>query len=228
MRDVIVTVLYGYACYKAHMLRTLHRIIIIIFLSAAIAFGASADSPAKKPVQLPNLNDGEVFIHVNKITDTTGKSAQISSAILIEATPEAIWAVITDCARASTYVPGLKKCEILKKDPDGLWDFRRHTNKISPFLPTIKSEFRSEYDYPTSIKFKSAGGDMDTNSGAWDFTFIEASGKTLVSYNARVASKTIIPDKVIRKTLKKNIPKVMRTLRAEVMADQNKLVKTIK
>ncbi|MCF6275945.1 MAG: hypothetical protein L3J05_09305, partial [Robiginitomaculum sp.] len=90
-------------------------------------------------MQLQSLSDGEVFIHVNKVVDATGKSAQISSVILIKATPKAIWAVLTDCARAPTYVPGLKKCEILEKSPDGLWDIRRHTSKISPFLPKIKS-----------------------------------------------------------------------------------------
>jgi len=209
------------------MLRTLHYITITTFLSAVMASGANAGSPAKTPMQLPNFNDGDVFIQVNKIKDASGKSAQISSAILIKATPEAIWAVITDCARAPTYVPGLKKCEILKKSPenspDGSWDFRRHTNKVSPFLPTIKSEFKSAYNFPTSIRFQTAGGDMDTNSGAWEFTFIKTSGKTLVSYNARVASKTIIPDKTIRKALRKNIPKVMRALREEVLADQAKI-----
>ncbi len=203
-------------------MRTLHYIFFISFLAAFMGLTARAGAP-DQAAQLSNLSDDAVYIHVGKVTDALGKSAQISSAIYIKATPEAIWAVITDCSRAPSYVPGLKKCEILQKDPDGRWDIRRHTNKISPFLPKIKSEFRSEYTYPTSIHFNSAGGDMDTNSGIWAFAYDKANGKTLVSYNARVASKTIIPDKTIRKALKKNIPKVMRALRAEVMADQAKI-----
>lgn len=189
-----------------------------------MAVGAHADPSSSKHTPLsPILKDGDVFIHVFKVIDETGKSAQISSAILIKATPEAIWAVITDCDRAPTYVPGLKKCEVLKKGKDGLWDIRRHTNKPSPFLPTFNSEFRSEYDYPKSISFKSVGGDMDTNTGIWAFNYLKASGETLVTYHASVASKTLVPDKMIRKALKKNVPKVMRALRTEVMDDQAKL-----
>jgi len=219
------------------MFRVLQHIIFAVFLSVNLAgaLTVSAYGSDSKLATLPVsqsdlqiLNTGGVLIDVAKVVDASGKSAQINSSVKIKASPEAIWAVLVDCDRAPSYVPGLKKCEILEESaintwPDKSWDKRRHTNKPAAFLPTIKSEFRCDYTFPNSISFASTGGDMDTNSGQWTLSYDKVSGKTLVSYNARIASKTIIPDKMIRKILKKNVPTVMRTLREEVMADQAKL-----
>lgn len=211
------------------MFRVLQHIFIAIILSAATAGSAHgrdsklAGMPVSKS-DLQILNSGGVLINVEKVIDATGKSAKISSSVKIDARPETIWAVLIDCKRAPTYVPGLKKCEILEMAPDKSWDKRRHTNKPAAFLPTIKSEFRCDYTFPKSISFVSTGGgDMKTNTGVWTLSYDKASGKTLVSYNARIASKTIIPDKMIRKVLKKNVTKVMRALREEVMADKANL-----
>ena len=228
--------------YKRLIFQARQHIIIMTVLSAVLvasahfahfAYSAHASetnftvTPFRKS-DLQILNDGGVLINVTKLKDETGKFARINSSVQIHAPPEKVWAVLVDCARAPSYVPGLKKCEILEQAADKSWDIRRHTNKLSIFLPTIKSEFKCDYNFPESISFKSTGGDIRTNSGTWTLTPYAAGTKTIVTYQAHVASKTIIPDKTIRKALKKNIPKVMRALRDEVMDDQIKRASTLK
>lgn len=204
---------------------TLFYLAMLVF-AANTAGMAHADTPQSKPApafstsQMQTLTNGKVLITVEKIVDKNGKSARMFSAVQIDASPEAIWAVLTDCARAPTYVPGLKKCEILEVAKDKSWDIRRHTNKPATFLPKMVSEFRCEYVFAKSVSFTSVGGDMDTNTGRWTLTPNKDNTKTIVTYKAQVAAKTLVPDKIIRKAMKKNIPKVMRALRDEVMKDK--------
>ncbi|PHS42056.1 MAG: hypothetical protein COA91_01470 [Robiginitomaculum sp.] len=172
----------------------------------------------------PLLDAGQVLIEVKKEINGGKKMAFIQSVILIPAPPEAVWSVLTDCARAPSYIPGLKTCEVLDTAPDGLWDIHRHVTKISAFLPKMISEVRSEYTYPTSIRFKRIGGNVDVNQGAWtlrpDAYGLDASRlATIVIYTSHVSSKSVVPDRTIRKSMEKNIPKVMSALRSEVLKD---------
>jgi len=204
-------------------------IIMLMFVLNVMACIANADTPTKitPPIfstsQMQTLADGRVLISVEKVIDKTGKSARVSSSVEINASPETIWAVLIDCQRSPTYVPGLKKCEILQEAKDKSWDIRRHTNKPAVFLPKMISEFRCDYDFAKSIRFISVGGDMDTNTGSWTLRVNKDGSKTIVTYNARIAAKTVVPDKMIRKVMKKNVPKVMQALRQEVMRDKAKL-----
>ncbi len=172
----------------------------------------------------PLLDSGQALIDVRKEIIDGKKTAFIQSAILIPAPPEAVWSVLTDCARAPSYIPNLKTCEILDAAPDGLWNIHRHVTKISAFLPKMISEVRSEYDYPTSIRFKRIGGNVDINQGAWTlrpaiFGPDTSRPATIVIYTAHVSSKSLVPDRTIRKNMEENIPKVMTALRAEVLKD---------
>ena len=210
------------------MVRALcHYILSIVLLMCLAAWPAKVlAGPEHTPLSLLQNQDntqklaaGEVLIKVEKIVDMHGKSAHIQSAVQINATPEQVWTVLTDCVRAPSYVPGLKKCEILEQAVDQSWDIRRHTNKPAALLPTIISEFKCDYVYPQSVSFEGVGGDMDANSGAWHLRPTKDGTATIVTYRATVRAKTILPDKMLRKIMKKNIPKVMHALRKEVMAD---------
>jgi len=167
----------------------------------------------------PLLNAGQVLIEVTKELNDGKKMAFIQSVVLIPAPPEAVWSVLTDCARAPSYVPGLKTCEILDAAPDGTWNVHRHVTRISAFLPKMLSEVRSEYSYPTTIRFKRIGGNVALNQGAWTLTPDASGSATIVIYTAHVSSKSVVPDKTIRKSMYKNIPKVMSALRVEVLKD---------
>jgi len=165
----------------------------------------------------PLLDAGQVLIEVKKEINGGKKMAFIQSAVLIPAPPEAVWAVLTDCARAPSYIPGLKSCEILDAASDGTWDIHRHVTKISALLPKMVSEVRSEYIYLTSIHFKRIGGNVDVNQGAW--TLKPDGSATIVIYTSHVSSKSVVPDRTIRKRMEKNIPKILSALRTEVLKD---------
>jgi len=211
------------------MTRFLYYLALALFI-VLLPFETRAQIPEHVDAELlteatrPLLDTGEVLIEVTKELNGGKKMAFIQSAVLIPAPPEAVWSVLIDCARAPSYVPGLKTCEILDAAPDGTWDIHRHVTKISAFLPKMISEVRSEYDYPTTIRFQRIGGNVALNQGAWTLK-PDASGlkademATIVIYRSHVSSKSVVPDSTIRKSMRKNIPKVMSSLRAEVLKD---------
>ena len=186
-------------------------------LSYAQVMALPTNTPLNEK-QIKQLENGKPIVSVKKHRDENGKTAKVYSMIIIDAPPEQIWAVLTDCQRAPDYVPGLKSCEILERSPDGTWEIRRHVNN-SKLLPKITSEFRNDFTYPHKVTFTRTGGDLTRNQGEWLLSPIEGTAKTLVTYNCTLAAKTVIPDSMVRKSIRKKIPKVMRALDKEVMAD---------
>ncbi len=168
------------------------------------------------------LQSGEVFTNVRKEVHFGKKIARIQAAIIIPAPREIVWKVFNDCSRVASYVPHLKSCEVIKKDPKGQWEIRRHVSKFSPLLPKMVSEFKSQYTYPKKISFNKVGGNMDINQGFWQLDSIDGGKKTVLMYNAHVSSKSILPDKTVRKLMRKNTPKTMKAIRAEVMREMAK------
>lgn len=181
---------------------------------------AHIDAPLITAASKADLMSGKALANVSKEMNGDMKTAFIQGAILIPAPPETVWAVFNDCERAPSYVPGLKKCEILETNIEEKWEVRRHISKHSAFLPKITSVFRSEYVYPKSIKFSKVDGNMAMNEGVWQLQSIENGQKTILTYSAHVASKSVLPDKMVRKAMKSNIPKVLRAICDEVLRVQ--------
>ncbi len=208
--------------------RKIQTLLLIALCSAAFALPgtswaggtAHADAPLITAANKADLMSGQALAKVSKEMNGDMKTAFIQGAILIPAPPETVWAVFNDCTRAPSYVPGLKKCEVLEVAPDGKWEVRRHVSKHSAFLPKIVSAFRSEYEYPKSIKFSKVGGNMAMNEGEWQLQSIENGQKTILTYSAHVASKSVLPDKMVRKAMKNNTPKVLRAICVEVLRVQ--------
>ena len=163
------------------MTRQFHTLIATAFCSAALALPTSswaAGSAHIDPALITELNkadlmSGKALTRVSKEMNGDMKTAFIQGAILISAPPETVWAVFNDCKRAPSYVPGLKKCEVIETAPGGEWEVRRHVNKHAPFLPKMVSVFKSEYDYPKSINFSKVDGNMAINEGEWQLQPIE-------------------------------------------------------
>ena len=195
---------------------------IIMAISFLVAFNAPAlpkhnDRPLLNNDNATLLHQGQAISRVDKEFLGEQKLAFIQAAIKIPAPREQVWAVFNDCERAANYVPGLKSCKILKTAPDKSWQIRRHVSKHSALLPKMVSEFKSHYQYPERIDFHIVGGNLKTNEGVWMLEAIDGGKATILHYQAHVAAKSIAPDKIIRKVMKKAIPKTMYAIRDEVL-----------
>ncbi|MBV8911014.1 MAG: hypothetical protein JOZ89_09660, partial [Gammaproteobacteria bacterium] len=63
-----------------------------------------------EPAVRERLAEGQVVVETTGSIDSDAPRGHVRAAVRIPAAPEAIWRVMTDCAQAPLYVPGLRRC----------------------------------------------------------------------------------------------------------------------
>lgn len=88
------------------------------------------------------LDDGQSRIHVR-------------AAVRINASPESIWHVLTDCDHAASFIPGVKRCHRLKMAPDDSWVIVEQEAKYSWLMPAVKCVIRVSTAVPGASRLRS-------------------------------------------------------------------------
>jgi uncharacterized protein YndB with AHSA1/START domain len=128
---------------------------------------------------------------------------------LLPAPPRQVWAALTDCARAKSFVPHLESCRILSRDPAGRWDVRENVAN-PPFLARVRTIVRSDYQPIRGFTYKLVSGDMRKSEGAWTLT-PKGSGTHIV-YEALVDPDMAAPSMVITAAIRSDLPSMFRKL----------------
>lgn len=183
-------------------------------LICAISFADLADAAiAIGPAEEARLRAGEVLVEAN--VDEAEEAARVSAVVDIAATPQAVWEVMVDCARAPKFVPDLVSCRILERDPNGAWDIREHIIDWAWFLPNIRNVFRSDYEPPRVLRFKRVDGDMARSEGEWRLEPTNGGASTRLFYSALLLPKSWIPPSMALSSVRSDVPKILRALRRE-------------
>ena len=162
------------------------------------------------------LAAGEVVVQSATAVDPAAPRGRVHAAVRIQASPEAIWSVMTDCSQAPLYVPGLKRCRRIDAAPDGRWEDIEHVVRYSWLLPTIRYVFRAQYDRPRRIDFHSISGDLKEQAGTWYLTPTPDRTATVVEYELYLDPGFWIPQFLVARTLRKDVPAVLSGLRDRV------------
>ena len=151
----------------------------------------------------------EPFVDVQPITTLGGDATRVSALIEIEASPAAVWAVLTDCTRAPNVIPHLESCRIIDKDPAGRWDIREHIIN-PPLLPRIRTLVRNDFQAPRRLAFKLQGGDMRVSDGFWALQPV--SRGTRLTYEAVIAPKFAAPQFLITRAMAQDFPAMLKAI----------------
>ena len=185
--------------------------VLALFILVAIA-----PARAWTPAETATLEAGKPVVN---LTPTPGGDAtQINAAIDIPAPAKTVWSVMTDCAHAMRFVPGLESCRVLERDPKRRWEIIEHEISWMWFLPRIHSVFRADYDPPKRLQFHRISGTLSRNAGEWRLTTGPKGGTkggTRVSYDAVVGVSVPVPDFMVESALKRDIATVLRRLKRE-------------
>jgi ribosome-associated toxin RatA of RatAB toxin-antitoxin module len=194
---------------------------------ASVAFLFSEEAPPVDfgeidltGVEAAQLVEREVVVRVERDRSAHDAAAAIVAVVDIAARPETIWAIMLDCDRAPDFVPNLKSCSVLDASADGAYDIREHVIDYALILPEVRSVFRSDYTPYEEIRVRKAGGDLRHLEGLWRLEPIDGNAGTRVSYQARLAIGAPIPRAMIRSTARKDVRKVLRSLRGEAESDE--------
>ena len=170
------------------------------------------------------LSDGQVPVRVE--FDDGQSHIHVRAAVRINASPESIWHVLTDCDHAASFIPGVKRCHPLQVAPDDSWVIVEQEAKYSWLMPAVKCVIRADYRRPRRIEFKRLSGDLKEEEGVWmlEPTKAAVSGPTsdpvtTVVYDLYVDPGFWIPRVLLRHSLRSELPAAFTALRARVESE---------
>ena len=127
----------------------------------------------------------------------------------IDAPPQIVWSVLTDCPGGKLILPHFESCRILTRDPAGRWDLREHVMN-PPLLPRVRTVARNQFDAPRRLSFKLVEGDLRVSEGAWHLI---ADGKaTKLHYEARVAPAFSVPQFLLEAAIRRDFTAMLLAL----------------
>lgn len=179
---------------------------MLTLIVASAAQGAETAEEAPRPGDVPLavvLGAGE-------------QSGEARATIRIHAQRETVWRVLTSCAEAVKIVPGLEVCEIRETAADQSWSRIHQVMQYSLLLPRVSYDVKATYDRPESISFERVSGDLITLRGSWR---LQGDGEfTVAHYVFAFEPGFWVPNWLVRAALKRDLPKMLRALRAHAEA----------
>jgi hypothetical protein len=160
------------------------------------------------------LAAGQVAVQI--LFDGDESRMRVHAAVRINASPEVIWTVLTDCDHAANFIPGVKRCHRVQSAPDGTWDIIEQEAKYSWLMPPVTCIFRADYKSPERIDFKRLSGDLKDERGDWVLepaTTRSSNDATIVEYELYVDPGFWIPRMLLRHSLRTELPAALTALR---------------
>jgi uncharacterized protein YndB with AHSA1/START domain len=151
----------------------------------------------------------DLAIRVTPVRTEKGDVVHVKASIRINASPETVWEILSDCARAPQLIPHLQSCRIVERDPRGRWDIREHIIK-PPFLPTMRTLVRNEFVPPKRLSFRLLSGDMKVSDGAW--TLRPEGTETILAYDAHVAPNFAAPQFLVANSISNDFPRMLHAI----------------
>ncbi|HVP34952.1 MAG TPA: SRPBCC family protein [Steroidobacteraceae bacterium] len=181
-----------------------------------LARAAAQPSWTAEPEVQRRLVQREVVVQSAAEADPDHPRGRVRAAVLIRAQPEAIWAVMTDCRQLLLFVPGLEQCRRVDGAPDGRWEDFEQAITYSWFLPAVRYVFRADYDRPHRIDFHRISGDLKQQEGSWLLTPTADGVATVVEHEMYVDPGFWIPQWLVNRSLRKDVPAALSGLRERV------------
>ncbi len=178
-------------------------------ITIALLLFAACAAPAADLAQ-ESTQHGDIEVAVS--LDAAEQSGSASASVRIHARREVVWSLITSCAEALRLVPGLVSCEVMDTAPDRSWQRIRHVMDYSWYLPKLTYEFRASYDEPSRVSIERMSGDLRVLRGSWA---LQGDGAdTIAHYAVDLAPGFWVPHWIVRAALRRDLPKMLRALRA--------------
>ncbi len=185
-----------------------------IFACLVFAFIACAVSPVW--AQDARLEKGEILVKTQAV-----KGSDIPRIVVrgvIEAPPEKVWEIISNCGNYHRTMPRIESSKLVKKSGDKV------TCKVEIDLPfpmsnLIATTIATHTERPDgfSREWKLVEGDYNFNEGSWVLSWFKSDpNRTMVVYTVHAEPKNAVPDWMREKAQKSSMPGVIERLREEV------------
>ncbi len=178
-------------------------------------FGAAAQQPDLEWIDRHAVAAREILVMAER--GERPLTVEVKIAALVDAPPEAIFAVLKACEIAPEYVPNVERCTKLEELDRGRADLFVQEIKPIFFLPTFEHVFRLDYTPYTRIDVHRVSGPISLMEGSW-WLVPQDDGQILLVYELALDPGFPIPRFLVRATLKRDLPKVMAAVRERAEA----------
>jgi len=135
--------------------------------------------------------------------------------IVMEAAPDAVMDVLTDFASYPSFIPEIRKVEILSEGPD-VWDVRFHAHVIRPFQYTLRLEREGVH----RLRWTMTSGLFTSNDGAWELESVAdqapAAPRTNASYGIDLVLGVFVPQALVNSLVGESLPATLERFAARV------------
>ncbi|NIW24086.1 MAG: hypothetical protein GWN29_05655 [Gammaproteobacteria bacterium] len=170
---------------------------------------ASAQPPDLGWIDETSIQDREILIDFGEERRFRGR---IRAAALVDASPETIWAVLSDCESAPEYLDSVQTCELVDTLDDGQAQIFRQSAKLRWFMPSFEHEFRLDYEPYDRIRVTRVSGPFEILDGVW-WLVPESPGRTRVVYRLDIEPGPLIPRFMLSRPLRRDVLNAMRAVR---------------
>jgi len=174
-----------------------------------LACTADAQAPDLGWIDLDRLRAGDILFDFGE--DPRFREL-VRAAVIIDADPEDIWEILTDCGRAPEYVPHVESCELLETRDDGLTGIFRQEVKYLWFLPRFEHTFSMRFRPHERIDVERVSGPIEHLKGVWQI--LPAGGQgTLLVYDLELRPGLPVPRFLVGASLRRDIPTILAEVR---------------
>lgn len=138
-----------------------------------------------------------------------GKTFCVSHA-LIKAKPDEVWTILTDYNNAHRTFPMMKKCQVL--EDHGNTKIMKHIVAPSGLIGTYEYVIELKETDKKALEWKRISGSFKEVDGFWRLEPVEGGRHTMVTYASYVNGGMFIPQGLIKRQFRTDMPQVMSLL----------------
>lgn len=182
---------------------------------AVLAASQAAAQPDLSWIDRAATAAGEIIVNADR--GDRPLTVLVRIAAEVDASPAAIWKILTACELAPEYIPNVVSCKKIEELDGGRADLFVQTIKPIFFMPTFEHVFRLDYTPYTRIDVHRVSGPIAHMEGSW-WLVPQDDGRILLVYEVAVDPGLPIPRFLVRATMKRDLPKIVEAVRERAEA----------
>ncbi len=179
---------------------------LVLFLTFE---AATAQPPELDWIDEASIQNGEILIDFGEDRRFRGR---IRAAALVNASPETIWAILSDCESAPEYLNSVQSCDLVETLDGGQAQVFRQRAKLRWFMPSFEHEFRLDYEPYERIRVTRVSGPFERLDGIW-WLVPDSPERTRVVYRLDIEPGPLIPNFMLSGPLRRDVLNAMRAVR---------------
>ncbi|MDC8757706.1 SRPBCC family protein [Janthinobacterium fluminis] len=181
---------------------------IFLFLLLSCAGAAQAQAPK---LEMPKLD-----VAVRRVELDALHMYEVEASGTVQASPAAVWRVLTTYDRMNEFVPDLASCRVLSRNGNEVIVEQFGTARFLFMSRSIHLIVRATENPPSSIDIALISGDMKHYEARWELVPVAETGGTRVHYSGKLIPNFYVPGILGTQIIRGDIERMMGAVLARL------------